>query len=43
MVESKPKMPAPKKTLASPAKRKRTEVSVIGGAELDKQVRPLLV
>jgi hypothetical protein len=43
MTESKRKKPAPKKSVASPAKRKRTDVSVIGGAELDKQVRPLFV
>jgi len=42
MVESKRKRPAPKKAAASPSKRKKTDVSVIGGAELEKQVHPVL-
>jgi hypothetical protein len=40
MLESKQKKPPPKKAVASPTKRKKTDVSVIGGAELEKQVRP---
>ena len=39
MVETKSRKAAPKKTVASPAKRRRTDVIVMGGAELEKQVR----
>ena len=39
MVDSRRRKPAPKKEVPSPAKRRRTDVSVMGGAGLDKQVR----
>jgi len=39
MVENKHKNSAPEKAVASPAKRRRADVSVMGGAGLEKQVR----